>query len=135
MLNEVRLLKHDTCYTYALKRVGIDTLENLRLESNEFISKFLLETVEEKDLKEGDILCYVWEDDPIRKLRAEYFISPEREILIETKYHNVHFMVYEGNGIISHAIGFSENGFNSHRICMRRLRDGEPDWFRIKCKE
>ena len=132
MLKEVKLLKHDTCYTYMLKRIGICTLDNLLLESNDFISKYERETVQESDLQIGDILIFTWPDDPKRKERAEFEITPNREIVMGTHYYDIHFMVYEGQGLISHAILSTDGAMNVHKICMRRLCDGEPDWFRLK---
>ncbi len=132
MLKPVRLLKHDTCYTYALKRVGQYAEEYVMMESNEFISKFMMEQVEEKELVTGDLLCYVWPSDESRIVRVETEISENREIIMNTKDYNVHFMVYEGGGLISHAILVDVNKYNVHKVCMRRLCDGADDWFRIK---
>ena len=60
-IREVSMQKHDTCYTYALKRVGIpiDTYD-----SSEFLESCeLTPLINFTDLDKGDLLIYFYPQD------------------------------------------------------------------------
>ena len=132
-MEPVKLLKHDTCYTYALKRVGICTLEHLLLESNDFIRKYQSEMIDEKDLEIGDILVLILEDiGNGNKVRVQDEITKSSVVLTNSKHYNIHFMVYEGEGVISHTVWSDLEGRWCYEIKQKRLSDGSDNWYRLK---
>ena len=127
MINFVNLRKQDNCFTYALKRCGIATEVYLKMDSGNFINLKGLETIPEEHLNVGDLLVYVFDitDDSRRDTTTQ--ITVDREIITGEFHYNKHFMVYEGDGIISEVVrseGLPE-------INLRYLRDLKDDYLRV----
>jgi len=105
-LKAVQLLKQDTCYTYALKRAGLDNYHNLTISPIQFISENTIDRIYcVESLEIGDIFCY----EPlsagiISDSASNIFITNTGKVLAKRKYSAIHFAVYEGDGIMSHAI-------------------------------
>lgn len=100
MLRDVKILPFDTCYTYALKRTGRYILALLEMSGAEWADyNGAMPVSSIDDLCVGDILI---KDTDVEPLLLNNEISGG--ILIENKIHTkYHFMVYEGDGIVSDA--------------------------------
>jgi len=125
-MKEIKLLKHDSCYTYVLRRSGKETLELLTSESNDTIEK--LGYSKKKKLQKGDILVYINPDD--KSLHAG-IIDLKCRIFQKYTNQNLHFMVYEGNGIVSDLTIMSDSLSNDilKSIRLRKLKDLNQDYF------
>ena len=127
-LQKVKITKQDSCYTYSLKRVGLASHENLYMTAEQFLKNSELEHgIKEKDLNVGDILVYIKDKEECDKVRVSNIITEHREILSDYFYYNLHFMVYEGNGLISEVV--YEEGVPM--IIMMKLCDVKDNYYRV----
>jgi hypothetical protein len=97
---DVKIFPFDTCYTYVLKRTGRYSMDMLMMSGAEWVDSNTTNPVHSIDeLYVGDILI---KDTGTEEL----FLNNEIKngILIENRVHTkYHFMVYEGDGIVSDA--------------------------------
>lgn len=128
-LPEVHLLKHDTCYTYALKRTNNFTFENVTSTAEEFIARYKTDKPKIDDLEVGDILIYQDEITSKNTWELARFINEDAQIIWTEIYTNLHFMVYEGNGLVSDACIEKD-------ICLglrlNKLEDISDKWKRLR---
>jgi len=136
MLKEVKLLKHDTCYTYMLKRTGLYNLETSMMESNQFILQRCVKQKEQiQYLKPGDILLIEDEDLESVTCRRNSRITEKGLVYQESITWGLHFMVYEGNfdnvPTISDCIWITDNNQEILSIRLRDLRDITKSWVKL----
>jgi hypothetical protein len=109
-LHDVKINMFDTCFSYALRRIGIFTPDLFYVTADEWLKDKVM-TAPVTDISElsvGDLLYRYVDNDA-------FYVN--REIiggkLIEHKVHLCHhFMVYEGDGIISDATNTTDNVYH-----------------------
>ena len=104
-LKEVTLQKHDTCFTYALKRAGREIFNYNSSDDyiqNTGVSVDRVHSL--KDLEVGDVLMYKLPKEDTVLVDVATFIDEEGKIVWETVKYSKHFLVYEGGGMISEAL-------------------------------
>lgn len=129
VLYPVKILKHDSCYTYALKRTGICSLKNLSKSAESFILEQDLKDI--SDIKRGDILYFSRPVTNKNTVTVGGSITANREIIQESICYNLHFSVYEGEGLVSELIRVNDSYV--FEINLVRLNDIKHfDWKVIK---
>lgn len=128
-LQKVTLDKTDTCLTYVLKRIGLDsnlcTYENF----NEYFHQITWRS-KKKNLSVGAIL--LWDKDVKWKWMPTH-ISKEGQIKSKLIPTGFHYAVYEGDNLISDCTRLHSIAPPSPTIRMRELTDvkSNPDWILI----
>jgi hypothetical protein len=104
-LKAVELQKHDTCFTYALKRAGREIFNYN--SSDDYIqnSSVNLDRVHElRGLEKGDILMYKLTKSDTTVVEVASEIDENGKVTWNDIRFDKHFMVYEGKGMISEAV-------------------------------
>jgi hypothetical protein len=111
------LRTHDTCFTYALKRTGTMNSDLSYMSSAEFIKWHGYSSISDMSmLVPGDILfCFLTE--PSEHLIDNHITEDGRILEGKVKLEH-HFLVYEGDGIVSEATSTTEQIYG---IRQRRL--------------
>jgi hypothetical protein len=115
------------------------TLENLNLESNEFIYQFEKEDVKIEQLVEGDVLIHQEENTEEFSYRTNGYITESGIILQTSHLAGLHFWVFEGwiegQPLVSDVVyAGDESQIVIRSIRMRNLKDVIHGWKRLKIK-
>jgi hypothetical protein len=104
-LNAVELQKHDTCFTYALKRAGREIFNYHSSDDYIMNSSVSVDRVHElRGLEKGDILMYKLTKDDTTMVEVANYIDEDGKVTWSDIKFDKHFMVYEGKGMISEAV-------------------------------
>lgn len=128
-LQRVEIQKRDTCYTYALKRVGHYN-KYCDLDSPEFINKVERLPIP-KDLQIGDILVSYNHRPQFCSESNSRVITEEGKLLFKTIVYSTHFYVYEGEGVLSD-LTYDNRNFNYIRTIEVSSIDWDPEDFIIR---
>jgi hypothetical protein len=104
-LEPVELQKHDTCFTYALKRARREVF--IYHSSDDYIQNSAVSVDRVHDLRgleKGDILMYKLNKDDTTIVEVANFIDEDGKTTWSDVKFDKHFMVYEGDGMISEAV-------------------------------
>jgi hypothetical protein len=88
MLARVKVFKYDTCYTYALKRIGFFD-QFSKVESDEFIKMFIHYEISEVEL--GDLIVF----DKKQIESAIVIIEKNGKTITRKVNFGLHFIVFE----------------------------------------
>ena len=102
-MKAVTLQKHDTCFTYVLKRKGL-SVPFYSSSDDYLLTSEVNQLHDPKKLKIGDILYYKLRKDEREVYELATKISYEGKITWQDVTYDKHFMIYEGNGMISEAV-------------------------------
>lgn len=127
MLHAVDFSTHESCLTYALKRVGLPTTltyEDLVAENSKYFTQHIFK---KQNLKVGDIL--IWNKDSYLSPRA-WHLTKEGRFLARVQKSGYHVGVVEEKNIISHYQGEYPD-FRVDFMCVHTLKN-TPIVVRIK---
>ena len=125
-LYPVKINKHDTCYTYVLKRTGQATLENLLMSSEEFCSRSRISSSPDNP-EVGDIYVTFFENFMTLDIDTEITESGQ---IIENKVNlDRHFVVYEGDGLVSEACTTTDSTYG---LRIRRFEDIKDNYSKVE---
>lgn len=102
-MKKVKIQKHDNCFTYALKRA--DVFFNIFKSSDEWLETQDIHQVHDpRKLRKGDILLIMLDKDEREVYELANEIDSDGKIIWSDVEMNKHFMVYEGDGMVSEAV-------------------------------
>ena len=133
MLNKVEIKKVDTCFTYALKRIG-KFEDYSELDSNVFLDEIDAPNrlaIDITKLKKGDLIVS-YNDNP--KWCSEYnsrVITEDGKLLFKKVTYNAHFFVYEVDSLISD-LTYDHRHFNYIRVSEFKEYDWDTEDFVVR---
>ncbi|MCP4990866.1 MAG: hypothetical protein GY928_33940 [Colwellia sp.] len=129
-LKKVKLERHDSCLTYALKRIGAANLIELDyyqlLKAGEFKQR---DYKLPKGLKRGNLLLW---DYSIKTTPIPNEITKDGKVIAHSYYYGLHFAVYEGKGLVSEC---SLNDDFVPSINLLRLNELKPSKVLVRTKQ
>lgn len=130
-LQKVEILKRDTCYTYALKRVGKYN-EYKHLDSYPFL-KDREQIKIDANIQKGDIIVSYNTDHKYYSEFNSRVIDENGKLLFKRVVYNAHFYVYEGEGLMSD-LTYDHRNYNYIRITEFDSKDWDDEDFIIRLK-
>ena len=107
-LFKVILQKHDSCYTYALKRIGKYSLWEAYHSAEEFLEQ-KVDLKKVTSVSKGDVLVKI-KDAENRTYEVSTHIDEDGKILWKDVALNLHFIVCESDEIYSEAVLDTDSG-------------------------
>lgn len=117
-MKAVTITKHETCLSYALKRIGLENTDVYKYEhlSDDFeIIPFLLGT----KLKVGHILLW---DSNLETADLPWHITEDGRIINQPVKRRIHLGVWEGDGLVSDCSRLNSQG-SLPQLRLRNLSD------------
>jgi hypothetical protein len=104
-LEPVTLQKHDTCFTYALKRARREVFNYNSSDDYIMNANVSVDRVHDlRGLEKGDVLMYKLSKDDTTIVEVASEIDEDGKVTWNDVKFDKHFMVYEGEGMISEAV-------------------------------